>query len=270
MSITKLPIVQFNTTSSSIIITFMTTSDTECAKFAKRLITAMLDAGQESVRKSETGVTTATLREVAGVTNEMARRYTLGKAWPEHEKLVKIAKWLGVREGWLRYGELPMKPGANTTAELRPDLETEEPQSKFANIPFLDIELAAGNGFYASQERTQDLIPISKDWIFENNLNEGALKAVTVRGDSMSPRIQDGDILLINTDDKKPKSGNVYAIAVDDELRVKRLLKRMDNNWIISSDNKSDLSFVDEVISHHNFEQLRIIGRAVKVLMGDL
>ncbi len=145
-----------------------------------------------------------------------------------------------------------------------------EDSSKFTNIAFLDIELAAGSGFCADQERTQDLIPISKDWIFENNYSESSLKAVTVRGDSMSPRIQDGDILLINTADKKPRSGNVYAIAVDDELRVKRLVKRMDNSWIISSDNKADLSYVDEVISYNNFEQLRIIGRAVKVLMGDL
>lgn len=86
----------------------------------------------------------------------------------------------------------------------------------------------------------------------------------------MSPRLQDGDILLVNTADNKPSSGNVYAIAVDTELRVKRLVKRMDGSWIISSDNKANPAYVDETISNHNFEKLRIIGRAVKVLMGDI
>lgn len=80
---------------------------TESKKFAARLIEAMLDIGQSSTRKSATGVTTSNLKVVAGVTNEMARRYTLGTAWPDNEKMAKIAKWLNVRQEWLRYGEGP-------------------------------------------------------------------------------------------------------------------------------------------------------------------
>ena len=85
----------------------MKTSQPECKKFAARLIEAMLEAGQHSQRKSKTGVTTLHLREVAKVTNEMARRYTLGQAWPDNEKMVRIANWLGVRRSWLQYNEGP-------------------------------------------------------------------------------------------------------------------------------------------------------------------
>ena len=88
----------------------MKTSQPECQKFATRLIEAMMEAGQNSRRKSQTGVTTLTLRDVAGVTNEMARRYTLGQAWPDNEKMAKIARWLGVRQAWLQYGEAPKSP----------------------------------------------------------------------------------------------------------------------------------------------------------------
>lgn len=83
----------------------MRNEQTECKKFAARLIEAMLENGQQSQRKSATGVTTLKLKDVAKVTNEMARRYTLGQAWPDNEKMPKIARWLGVREAWLRYGE---------------------------------------------------------------------------------------------------------------------------------------------------------------------
>jgi len=87
---------------------------TECLKFAARLIEALLEAGEKSTRKSATGVRTTKLREVAGVTNEMARRYTLGTAWPDNEKMAKIARWLRVRQEWLRYGEGPKKPDIAT------------------------------------------------------------------------------------------------------------------------------------------------------------
>lgn len=91
----------------------MKTSQPECQKFAARLIEAMLESGQKSQRKSQTGVTTLALREIAGVTNEMARRYTLGLAWPDNEKMAKIARWLGVRQAWLQYGESPKKLAQN-------------------------------------------------------------------------------------------------------------------------------------------------------------
>lgn len=87
----------------------MKTSQPECEKFANRLIEAMLEAGQHSQRKSKTGVTTLQLRKVAKVTNEMARRYTLGLAWPDNEKMARIARWLGVRRSWLQYNEGPKR-----------------------------------------------------------------------------------------------------------------------------------------------------------------
>lgn len=147
---------------------------------------------------------------------------------------------------------------------------TLEPPQNFANIPILNVELAAGLGSYSDFEQVTDRMPISRDWIFENQLPEPDLVVVKVSGDSMLPRLQDGDMLLVNTADKQPVSGKVYAIAVDTELRVKRLHKQLNGNWVISSDNKQDPSFQDEVVPAHSFNQVRILGRAVKVLMGDL
>lgn len=210
----------------------------------------------------ESGITTPTeLARRSGLNQPTVHRILKGESLdPKLSNLKALAKALDAH-----YWQLTEDyETSGVSEESKPEFE------KFVNISFLDIELAAGSGFCGAQESTQDLIPISKDWIFENSYSEASLKAVTVRGDSMSPRIQDGDVLLINTADSKPNSGNVYAIAVDDELRVKRLVKRMDGSWIISSDNKTNPAYVDETISHHNFEKLRIIGRAVKVLMGDL
>ncbi len=142
--------------------------------------------------------------------------------------------------------------------------------ASFSHIPVLNVELAAGPGIAPDLEQVHDRIPISSEWIFENQLPESSLAVVKVSGDSMLPRLMDGDMLLIDTSDKRPTSGKVYAIATDEELRVKRLHKRTDGSWVISSDNKHDPAYQDEIISYNNFERLRIIGRAVKVLMGDI
>lgn len=192
-----------------------------------------------------------------GVSKGTVSQWLNGIAKPSGNNVITLSKVLGCDPEWLMSGQ--------GTSEGSPSSD-----SDFINIPFLSVELSAGNGSVADLEHATDWVPISRQWIINQRYSEAALKAVTVTGDSMSPRLQNGDMLLVNTADNKPVSGNIYAIAVDNELRVKRLLKRMDGSWIISSDNKANPAYVDETISHHNFEQLRIIGRAVKVLMGDL
>lgn len=213
-----------------------------------------------------------------GVTIRALRK---AKQWTQED----LAKRVNVSRG--RIGQIETDPTTEVKAEtllslakalgcepsqLKSGLESSNQifQPGFEQIPVLDVELAAGNGTHIDMERVTDWVPISQDWIYDNYLPKERLVVVTVTGDSMTPRLQEGDMLLVNTGEQNPTSGCIYAIAVENELRVKRLLKRMDGAWIISSDNKANPAYQDEVISHHNFHQLRIIGRAVKVLMGNL
>lgn len=124
----------------------MKSPQSECLKFSARLIEAMLDAGQQSLRKSQTGVTTLKLKEVAGVTNEMARRYTLGLAWPDNEKMAKIAAWLDVRQAWLQYAELPKQYRAGVAE----DFHTYNTDRKTPLSP-TQIDLLQHNLVYAKQ-----------------------------------------------------------------------------------------------------------------------
>lgn len=177
-----------------------------------------------------------------------------GHTKPRGKNLTVLAGALRCKPEWLQFGV-----GGNDAKN-----------QSFNDIPILNVELAAGYGASIDLEKIQDRMPISTEWLFENNLSASSLAIVKISGDSMLTRLQDGDMLLVDVSDKKPVSGKVYAIATDDELRVKRLYRRTDGSWIISSDNKHDPAYQDEIISHNNFERLRIIGRAVKVLMGDI
>lgn len=189
------------------------------------------------------------------VTPQSVQQWEAGKTAPRGKRLDSLAHALGCSKEWLLFGsgDLP-----------------NEPATRFTKVPVLDVELAAGVGAHIDMEEVTDWVPISQDWIFENQLPESNLVVVKVSGDSMLPRLQNGDMLLVNTSDNRPVSGKIYAIANGSELRVKRLIKQMSGAWVISSDNKHDPAYPDEVIPPNSFNQLRIIGRAVKVLMGDL
>ena len=59
------------------------------------------------------------------------------------------------------------------------------------------------------------------------------------RGDSMEPRIHDGDALLFDGDDTKPRDGGIYVVKYDGGYYVKRLHQYGDQ-WFLVSDNTSD------------------------------
>ena len=92
---------------------------------------------------------------------------------------------------------------------------------------------------------------------------------MSINDDSMTPRICSGDMLLIDTSQKIPKSGQIYAISADNELKVRRLHKRIDGGWVIKNDSASP-EYPDETIHPEQLDCLRIIGRAIRLLMGKL
>ncbi len=207
-------------------------------------------------RLSNLGMSQRELAERVGLSQVSVHKLTSGKT-ESSRRIVEIAKALSCSPDWLQSG---IKPASTVSFA----------ETQFVKIPILDVELAAGVGTRIDMEEVTDWVPISQDWIYANRLPESHLVVVRVSGDSMSPRLQDGDMLLVNTAEKQPMSGKVYAIANGDELRVKRLIKQMRGSWVISSDNKHDPAYQDELVPPHEFTQLRVVGRVIKVLMGDV
>ena len=89
-----------------------------------------------------------------------------------------------------------------------------------------------------------------------------SLILVDAKGDSMQPRIHDGDILLVNRRiDSNFEDGKIYVIRYGDELCVKRLYHRYDGSWIIRSDNRE--RYPDETIPRDSLENIEVLGRVV-------
>lgn len=87
-----------------------------------------------------------------------------------------------------------------------------------------------------------------------------------VDGDSMEPTIPDGASVVVDVSDQEPraKKASVYAMYVDGEPRLKRLLKLPSGAVRVSSDNPRP-EYAAFEIGPESRSELKIIGRVVFV-----
>lgn len=127
---------------------------------------------------------------------------------------------------------------------IQPSLdEAERVSDNLISIPFFRVSAAAGSGVQLDEHQECSRLVFDKRYlksILPVSVDLDYLQCITASGDSMwtpdNKGINDRDILFIDTKNRIPDNG-VYVILVNNELRVKRLLKRLDETIAIKSDN---------------------------------
>ena len=130
-------------------------------------------------------------------------------------------------------------------------------------IPFIRASVAAGSGLYISDDVEIEPLIFDKRFL-PSNLNFENIQCFPVSGDSMTTPdnkgIFDGDILFVDITEKNIYDG-IYVIQVNNDLRVKRLTKKLNGNLLIQSDNPKypteEFNIEEENIT------LSIVGRVV-------
>ena len=125
-------------------------------------------------------------------------------------------------------------------------------------------KVSAGDGSIAFEhEEVDGSHAFKRSWLRQKGINSvSRCRMVEVEGESMSPYLEHGDIVLVNMDDTAVKDGQVYVVALDGELLVKRLFKQIDGGVELRSDNPSP-RYVPRHVSGEQLELLRILGRVV-------
>lgn len=93
------------------------------------------------------------------------------------------------------------------------------------------------------------------------------LKAFTASGDSMSPLIEDGDLLLVDTGRTELSNSGVYVFSLNNEWRVKRFNLKIDGRLEIISDNPK---YEKELLEPDCGLELYVKGRVIKNLSRGL
>lgn len=91
--------------------------------------------------------------------------------------------------------------------------------------------------------------------------DEGFL-SVTVEGDSMSPALLHGDLVVIDSRVQRVNVSGIYVLRFDGDLTIKRVTKRSDGSLVVSSDNPQ-YSRGDEQFTRDQAATLVVIGRMV-------
>lgn len=109
-------------------------------------------------------------------------------------------------------------------------------------VPVFDAAGSMGFGRALPEYDTViDHMRLSQDWIRHNLPAITAvanLAVLSAYGDSMAPTFADGDILLVDRGIAEVKIDAVYVLALNDELFIKRVQRRItDGAIIIRSDN---------------------------------
>ena len=147
--------------------------------------------------------------------------------------------------------------------------ESELPADEYIFLPRLDISVSCGTGSAVWHVDTKgQRQAFRSSWAERLNINPAQAATLVASGDSMAPRIQSGDSLVIDYADTTIHSGKVYVIAYDGEWFIKRLFKYPGGAVRVSSDNPDKTQYPDWTIQPDDVLSVDIIGRVVAVSGG--
>ncbi len=169
----------------------------------------------------------------------------------------KIAKVLGILKRQIINIEQSNKEIKHIYAEKISELFHPTPSPSSHHIPLLSARVSAGSGADNYEIEVLKDIPISEEY-FKTKPKIKHLKALYVIGDSMYPTLNDSDIIVIDESIGFVSDG-IYVIRMGNELRVKRLIRKIDGIEIKSDNTTYGIEFVknDDKVGFN------ILGRVV-------
>jgi phage repressor protein C with HTH and peptisase S24 domain len=140
------------------------------------------------------------------------------------------------------------------------EVEIEDEGSEYVPIKRVNLKISAGISGFAVEELNGERPPVffRRDWVERKGLRKESLFAIVVHGESMEPSLYDGDLVVINSDDKRQVEGEVYAFNYDGEAVIKRL-HREAGLWYLNSDNPDKRRFPNKVCH----ENCLLLGRII-------
>ena len=204
------------------------------------------------------------LARAMGVSPSAFRKWLKGEAEPSRERLIALAQAAGVNVGWLATGQGPepnfRAPGGAGGEKLGGSLAA----SEFLVLPKPSDQgaVAAGPVTPAPPDGQESgFIAFGHGWIRRNfRIEPDELLLETAVGESMQPTIRDGDILLVDTTDRRLREFGIYVLRYLDELLVKRVQRKLDGSIILISDNAV---YETERIASDNARSVEVVGRVV-------
>ena len=198
--------------------------------------------------RSAKGLTQEQLANDINVTKGAVAMWETGKRTPDADMLKTLSQYFRVTVDELIGNEHEPTDSSNIAEIL--------PSDKIYKIPVFET-VSAGFGAYASNE-IMGYIPL----VIDNPYDVEETIGIRVKGDSMYPKIENGDIIIVRKQDSVD-SGSIAVLLLDGE---EGLVKKVEYgpDWI-------ELHSLNPEYMTRRFEgeevlRLRVVGKVLKVV----
>ena len=120
-----------------------------------------------------------------------------------------------------------------------------------------DVDVSCGHGVSVYNENPTGTCKISQTVLKDYGANVKSTEIVYATGDSMSPEIEAGDALLVDTSQRDIIDGVVYVFSYDGQPMCKRLQRTADSFKAISKNPQYEPFDIDRTLD------FRIVGKVV-------
>jgi repressor LexA len=151
------------------------------------------------------------------------QRWEKGLQVPDSNYLLRLARFTGVRAEWLLTGDGEMYPLPPAPGKVIPfHKESSLTRVALVKIPLLSSVPAGKTATMFHPEHVERYITV-------DNVKDQTAFALVVRGQSMSPKIEDGDIVVVSPQ-QDVRSGDICVVRVNDEDVLKKV--KIDENYV--------------------------------------
>lgn len=239
-------------------------------------------AARISARLDALNLKAAVVSREAGLKPDYLRDILRGqKKSISTEHAATLARLLQCDLAWLLTGE----PSHLSSEDVAAGLSSRENQDTIAAssikkysgnlpdaVPEIDARAGAGNGNVGEHavvtlRRGESYVghKVTAEWVFpstflrhELRLQPGGMMVLEVVGDSMSPTLESGDRVIIDTAHDRPTPDGIYVIEEGDGPMVKRL-------QLVRRSNPAEVRIISDNKNHEPYtlrlDDIRIIGR---------
>lgn len=219
----------------------------EAAKLTKSALANAVGVSNPTATDWEKSVDTGGIREITG------------------PNLVRVCEVLEITAEWLLNGRESAPWASAESVEV---VEESDPEGVRIRMT-TDLRLEAGIMGHRSESMFERSAShrVERSWVESSGYRPDNLVAIKVRGESMEPRINEDDIVVINTADKKLVDGAVFAVNYEGEAMIKRMQRDL-GQWWLSSDNPDKSRFPRKMCMLN--DDCVIVGRAVQLVSNTI
>ena len=164
----------------------------------------------------------ASLAEKVGIVTRTLQRWEKGEQVPDGVSITKIAKATSVHPTWLLTGGGEMYPSQSRPDNIYPLTGSGRRKSRLSDLPLV-------SAVPAGRVTTMFHPDYVDNYVTVDDVKDPQAFALRVKGNSMAPRIEDGDVVIVSPQ-REARSGDICVVRVDGEDTLKKV--KFEGNYI--------------------------------------